>query len=332
MADEKEEEGKAIMTKSADDETKREDEDADTNASPGDENSVSHKKEVRWSGKVEVKEDERKREDIEDLASPSSNNVARLPAADLLSQSSLPVEQSARVLLENDWELTWPIWHMLPWQERKELAAQHGYQTIGAFEEYMSLQKALGGETFDNNDNNNTLSSKYGKRDAKQNLKTNREKEEKKPAAVDQKEDGEEDDSDSETEDETNPSRSDTESNNEVDPDTDSPLLTFPDDILQNIFSFLPATLYGTKLAYVSNHPHWTRLVRSEAALKGVCERVYLQQAKKKLLRVAKFHHSYRFMLYQRPRVQAGGGVYVLRYSRVKPIQRDMFTVSKQCS
>ena len=36
---------------------------------------------------------------------------------------------------EEGWELTWPIWHMLPRDERKELANRHGYKTIGEFEE-----------------------------------------------------------------------------------------------------------------------------------------------------------------------------------------------------
>lgn len=36
---------------------------------------------------------------------------------------------------EEGWELTWPIWHMLPRDERKALANKHGYKTIGAFEE-----------------------------------------------------------------------------------------------------------------------------------------------------------------------------------------------------
>mmetsp|Transcript_26299 Transcript_26299/g.54009 ORF Transcript_26299/g.54009 Transcript_26299/m.54009 type:complete len:546 (-) Transcript_26299:275-1912(-) len=41
------------------------------------------------------------------------------------------------------WELTWPIWHMLPRNERRAIAAQHGYKTIGDFEEYMSLTRAV---------------------------------------------------------------------------------------------------------------------------------------------------------------------------------------------
>lgn len=41
------------------------------------------------------------------------------------------------------WELSWPIWHMLPRDERRAIATQHGYRTIGEFEEYMSLTRAV---------------------------------------------------------------------------------------------------------------------------------------------------------------------------------------------
>jgi hypothetical protein len=41
------------------------------------------------------------------------------------------------ILVREDWALTWPIWHMLSRQERKDIAQQHGYKTIGEFEEHM---------------------------------------------------------------------------------------------------------------------------------------------------------------------------------------------------
>ena len=41
------------------------------------------------------------------------------------------------------WELTWPIWHLLPRDERQAIAIQHGMKTIGQFEEYMSLTRAV---------------------------------------------------------------------------------------------------------------------------------------------------------------------------------------------
>jgi hypothetical protein len=43
----------------------------------------------------------------------------------------------------DSWELTWPIWHMLPRNERRAIATQHGMKSIGEFEEYMSLSRAV---------------------------------------------------------------------------------------------------------------------------------------------------------------------------------------------
>ena len=44
---------------------------------------------------------------------------------------------------QHGWTLTWPIWHLLSLHERKQLAHDHGYKTIGEFEEYMSLHRAM---------------------------------------------------------------------------------------------------------------------------------------------------------------------------------------------
>ena len=292
-------------------------------------------KAVRWSEEVE---------NVNEAATileepPSSFDVARSPghSADARVESPTTtdsMEQSARVMLQDDWELTWPIWHMLPWQERKELAQRHGYHTIGAFEEYMSLQKALTGEEVamgshrTDASNSGSASLPYSNE-----LAYDKDMDQKLAAKDNQKTEGNEDDSDSDSEDDkyttftTTSNSIETNSETEDASESDSLLLTFPDEILHRIFSYLPVTLYGTKLAYVSRHPHWTRVATSETAMKHICERVYLQQSKKKQLRLHRFHHSYKFMLYARPRVQAGGGVYVLRFSRVKHIQRDMFTV-----
>jgi hypothetical protein len=45
---------------------------------------------------------------------------------------------------DHDWALTYNIWHMLPWMERKDMASKYGCKTIGEFEEYMSIRRALG--------------------------------------------------------------------------------------------------------------------------------------------------------------------------------------------
>jgi F-box protein 9 len=57
-----------------------------------------------------------------------------------------------------------------------------------------------------------------------------------------------------------------------------------------------------------------------------LCERLYLNQSKRRQLHVSRFDNSYRRMLELRPRVRAAGGCYVLRYSQIKTIQRDMWT------
>ena len=43
----------------------------------------------------------------------------------------------------DSWELTWPIWHMLPRNERRAIATKHGMKSIGEFEEYMILTRAV---------------------------------------------------------------------------------------------------------------------------------------------------------------------------------------------
>ena len=69
------------------------------------------------------------------LPTISENAAAAKPpqmqTADDSELDSSPLWQKA----EEGWELTWPIWHMLPRDERKELANKHGYKSIGEFEE-----------------------------------------------------------------------------------------------------------------------------------------------------------------------------------------------------
>lgn len=95
-----------------------------------------------------------------------------------------------------------------------------------------------------------------------------------------------------------------------------------PDEILHKCFSYLPVDDHAP-LALVS--PHWSRFARCETLYKALCQRVYLNQSKRKALHVNRFG-SYRRMLEVRPRVRTGGGVYVLKYSEVRKIQRDMWT------
>lgn len=220
---------------------------------------------------------------------------------------------------DEGWELTWPIWHMLPRDERKALAQRHGYHTIGEFEEFMSLQRAV-------DDSELTVSKPYknellysnavldGKRAQDQTVQT----EASLPAA--------DDDEDSTGEEKAELSRmsSCTEDLSlEELMKLGGMILMLHDELLHQVFSWLPVDTYGT-LALVS--PHWKHLTRTESVYKRLCERLYLKQSKRRQLHVSRFGNSYRIMLEQRPRVRAAGGCYVLKYSHVKPIQRDMWT------
>ena len=100
------------------------------------------------------------------------------------------------------------------------------------------------------------------------------------------------------------------------------PFLIFPEELSHRILTYLDVDAYGI-MALVS--PHWKAFTRTEAVYKKLCERCYLNQSRRKALHVSRFGGSYRKMLETRPRVRTGG-FYVLKYSKVKKIQRDMWT------
>ena len=270
---------------------------------------------------------------------------------DDLDVDSSPLWQQAA---DQGWELTWPIWHMLPRHERKELALKHGYNTIGEFEEYMSLQQAEQQSQQQQPYSNSLI------------YPSPRTKSEASTAAVTDKVqfagklgrlkegkdgDGDEDDeqvldakgsrvsmqrklstvstcssiggSDEEGVGETADSNADDALSMEQLLALGGQILMLPEELLQRIFDWLPVDAYGI-LALVS--PHWKHLTRAETVYQRLCERLYLNQSKKRQLHVHKFGNSYRNMLLHRPRVRAAGGCYVLKYTKVKRIQRDMWT------
>ena len=249
---------------------------------------------------------------------------------------------------EEQWELTWPIWHMLPREERRSLARQYGYHTIGEFEEYMILQQAVGdsstGTITDAYDNKyayppETRESTHQKIDSDGNNNRINDKEsngDAKPAAsvnelnhIEEEEEEEDDDDDDDEEDEhlleEEDLRGDCDDNLalEIMMENGGKILMLPDDMLHRIFDWLFVDTYAT-LALVS--PHWKSFTRTEATYKRLCERLYLNQSMKRQLHVSRFSNSYRTMLEKRPRVRAGGGVYVMKYARIRKIQRDMWT------
>jgi len=247
----------------------------------------------------------------------------------------------------DSWELTWPIWHMLPRNDRRDIAAQHGMKSIGEFEEYMSLTRAVdeseggveGGASRVVPLASNVNIPESGGQAAHDNLAPRLDDVSDvsdgtwHPPFIGDDE-GVDDDSSVSSSEETQPT-SDTSSNpvNEAeDIDVENHLerirlgglpCSIPDEILHKCFAYLPIDDHAS-LALVS--PHWSRFTRCESLYKILCQRIYLNQSKRKTLHASRFGNSYRKMLELRPRVRTGGGMYVLKYQEVRKIQRDMWT------
>jgi F-box protein 9 len=227
---------------------------------------------------------------------------------------------STELWFEEDerWELTWPIWHMLPRAERKALAHSHGYKTIGEFEEYMTLQRAVGDSSdFASVPEPNPVPAITETSATRQDTAKQKEQDE------DQEDDKSE--SDEELQDELVAQERAAAGDFSVEQlvEIGGMILMLSDDMLHRVFEWLPVDAYGT-LALVS--PHWGSFTRTEAVYKLLCERLYLNQSKRRQLHVSRFGNSYRTMLEMRPRVRAGGGVYIMKYARAKKIERDMWT------
>jgi F-box protein 9 len=241
---------------------------------------------------------------------------------------------------EEQWELTWPIWHMLPREERRSLARQHGYNKIGEFEEYMILQQAVGDSSSSSSASASVTAyeNKYAYSPELRDATTIEKKESAQRESDVTKKlkgkiksstvDANSDDDDDEDSVEIEPDVANTENRNDpltldIMMENGGKILMLPDDMLHRIFDWLFVDTYAT-LALVS--PHWKTFTRTEATYKRLCERLYLNQSLKRQLHVSRFNNSYRTMLEKRPRLRAGNGVYILKYSRIRKIQRDMFT------
>lgn len=213
---------------------------------------------------------------------------------------------------EERWELTWPIWHMLPHAERKALASQYGYHSIGDFEEYVTLRRAVGETTMEEPYENARIYETEKEHTLAPILET-------KKSAIEE----EEDESEGDAEDDLS-SNVETEALDEEElVKRAGMILLLPEELIHKLLEWLPIDIYAT-LALVS--PHWKYLTRTEAVYKRLCERCYLNQSKRRVLNTSRFGHSYRTMLEKRPRVRAGGGLYVMKYSTIKKPQRDMWT------
>jgi len=225
-------------------------------------------------------------------------------------------------------DLTWGIWHRLPRHEQKIIALQHGLKSIGKFEEFVSLKQAVDDSEYSMVEVTESAKS-YPDRDESINPSgSNKEKELATTTGEDNCEEHEEDDDDDDDDD-----QSENGSDESITDITNIPfeelmlvggeILVLPADILHIIFSWLPVDTYGI-MALVS--PHWKYITRTEAVYKRLCERLYLNQSKRRQLHVSRFDGSYRRMLEIRPRVRAAGGCYVMKYSQIKIIERNMWT------
>jgi len=230
------------------------------------------------------------------------------------------------------WALTWPIWHMLPHSERKQIAVENGFRTIGDFEEEVILSRALREE--------GSVSTErlqpYVNADLYE-LESRPERfdlpivdERGPPVGVngDDKRIASEEDAAS-TDEDSNEGEDqqhffENENQDEGDIEDGGLILLLPDELtMHNIFSYLSIE-YFARCALVSSL--WKNFTRSELAYKEMCKRSYLNQSKRKALHVARFGGSYRSMIENRCRVKAGCGVYVLKCTKIKKIQRDMWT------
>ena len=220
----------------------------------------------------------------------------------------------------DSWELTWPIYHMLPRDERRAIATQHGFRLIGDFEEYMSLATAV-------DESEGRVEGEIAAVETADVVTDSSATTNWHPPFI-------EDDDDSSVSSEEDKPTVSIASESSNDDDTDNIDLeemirlgglpcSIPDEILHKCFAYLPVDDHAT-LALVS--PYWSRFTRCESLYKTLCERIYLNQSKRKVLHVNRFGNSYRKMLELRPRVRTGGGIYVLKYSEVRKIQRDMWT------
>lgn len=257
------------------------------------------------------------------------------------------------------WELTWPIWHMLPIQERKSIAKQNGFKSIGEFEESVILSRAL------NEDSNASVNTSGGEATEVEAIQV-------PPVAYSSEQlyelennpqnfglpilaerntlitnghdtkinnDHNNDDNDCESESSTDDDDIPFFENNnnaykdELQYTTNATkeqiengglILLLPHDlIIHSILPYLPIEQY---VSCALTSPHWKHFTRTEEVYKQLCQRCYLHQSKRKTLHVHRFNHSYHNMLNNRFRVKTGCGFYVLKCTKIKKIQRDMWT------
>jgi len=210
------------------------------------------------------------------------------------------------------WELTWPIWHLLPHRERQRIASSHGMR-IGEFEEFVSLQTAVDDslpETGPSVEVTNTVSTPSSN------------------WVTDAEEDDEDDVGEASSSDVIVERLLATSRSTQVEePCSDLVkeggfILMLPDELVHRVFDYLDVHMYAL---CAKVHRTWNSFTRTESTYRRICERSYLHQSKHKVLNIQRWK-TFHNMLCGRPRLRTGGGLYVLKYSHIKKIQRDMWT------
>lgn len=264
---------------------------------------------------------------------PSSPPPAAAAAAPVQEEDWSTIEATTKEE-QHDWDLTFTIWHMLPWMERKAMATQHGCKTIGEFEEYMGMRRAMMNDAAAAS-KKSTIQKPYPNEEAYLGLRPKTETKEKEDDSDDEDGDDETKKPAASLKDDTPPTENDNfyathenddddDDNRNVEDDDDlriehgGLIITLPDELGHAIFSFLPVDQFAS-LALVS--PLWKHLTRTELVYRTLCERIFLQQQSKRRRTLAmvhtnpKFGGSYRNMLERRPRIKAG--LYVMKFAKV---------------
>mmetsp|Transcript_28673 Transcript_28673/g.32968 ORF Transcript_28673/g.32968 Transcript_28673/m.32968 type:complete len:409 (-) Transcript_28673:156-1382(-) len=221
------------------------------------------------------------------------------------------------------WELTWPIWHLLPIRDRKEIASRHN-MNIGQFEEYMYLQNAI--ESSADKLTASLPGGNSGPTFASGSTNSFDDQPKKTLMLSDFEEEDEDDDcesvyDDSEVIDGKRKAIEKSENTENEYCNLGLPL-TLPDEILHRIMTHLPIESYYT-CALV--HPSWASFTTDENAYRIMCQRCYLNQSRRKVLSLQRWK-TYKNMITHRPRVRTDGGIYIMKYAQIMKIQRDMWT------
>lgn len=246
------------------------------------------------------------------------NERLRMTSSSIEEESSDTIVQC--IVGEKSADQEWSVWHLLPHLERKRIASDYG-MSVGQYEEFVSLQQAMGNSLA----RSRSATGDPCTIDAHKNKPT---------ASIIVKEEEEEEDplplppsspSDKSYECSTSIIEDDVKKKTKDDRGSSSLFLDMiPEELIHKILAFLTVDTYeicGQVCSLLE------RITTKEVSYKIRCERIYTAQTRSRgMMRLERWNNSFRFMWRNRPRVRTGDGIYVLKYSHIKPIQRDMWT------